>query len=1193
MTTLHEYRNQLISAFPLLPLILAVTACGGGGGTGSSDPIVETPPAVVDSTAPTISLLGDAELHIEQGSTFSDPGASANDDNDGEVTVVITGEVDTTIAATYTLTYSASDEAGNESSVERVVIVADTTAPTVTLSGSGSMTLAADASYNEAGATASDQVDGTLDVTIAGSVGSAAGTYTLTYTATDKAGNVAEVQRVVTVLEPEPVSPPTGNNGEADDLLVMTNGVVDAAWDRGINAFDQAIGFGDCSNDGGQGCPSIAWEFVSDPERGDVLQVTHADNQNLAGLFFASSTAVDISNYANGSIAFDIKVVSGDASITMKLDCFHPCSSGDQPLGERGVAGWETVSVPLAQLTSSGLKLPEVNTGLVIWASKFQGTVFQIDNIRFNGFDETAEAPPSAVTVPFKLTTMGLGSYSDTINPDSYRCVFDFGNWIYNAGVVEPGIPFCDTATGKPQGNPTPKFPQLAGAAAQKPTMTHRWWGSVSFIGEMRIGDPNGAGYITPDPIMARLTERGARLMGIPPGIRANAGGFGYAVPDPFAEVFDGAAIANSAHSNMDVKLLDHSEGAITAGWYEGDTLIMEATFVYGSPYVFFEVHSGTPTLKTLRANSGERGVWHQGEDSLGVWTNVAGQRNDFLIVGDAGTTFSGVDTDTVTISAPGNSFTLVWTPETTESVRQLLQSHARNKVKQVTIDYSVDRATNTVTVSHRYLSESSESVQTLAGLMPLHWKRSSGLDYATSARSARGVIQFAATEGFDYDLPYVGVLPALPLIDGSLNEAELSSLVEDFVAGGSSYWNTANDTYWNGKAVGRLSEVLAIADQLGMTSEVNTLRTWLKGELADWMSAERDGTLDNENYFVYDSNWSTLLGLEESFASHQQLNDHHFHYGYFIRAAAEVCRVDKAFCSDAQYGQMFELLIRDYAGGKNDPLFPYLRNFDPANGFSWASGHANFVRGNNNESTSEAANAYGAMVLYGLVTGNDAIVERGMYLHASTSATYWEYWNDIDGYRGGDAEARNFPADYPRITTSIIWGDGSAFSTWFSPAFAHILGIQGLPSNPLIMHVGLYADYLDDYVAWGLEESANGKPSGLPDGQWTDLWWNLWSMTNADAAIADYEATASYNPEEGEAPAHTYHWIYTMRALGELQTGTGTLTADYPAAMVFRTDAGVTNYVVYNYSDQPVTVTFSDGVVVEAAANQFSVQQM
>ena len=73
----------------------------------------------------------------------------------------------------------------------------------------------------------------------------------------------------------------------------------------------------------------------------------------------------------------------------------------------------------------------------------------------------------------------------------------------------------------------------------------------------------------------------------------------------------------------------------------------------------------------------------------------------------------------------------------------------------------------------------------------------------------------------------------------------------------------------------------------------------------------------------------------------------------------------------------MIELLIRDYAGGRDDPMFPYLRNFDPANGFSWASGNANFVRGNNNESVSEAANAYGAIVLYGLITGRDDLVER------------------------------------------------------------------------------------------------------------------------------------------------------------------------------------------------------------------------
>ncbi len=270
--------------------------------------------------------------------------------------------------------------------------------------------------------------------------------------------------------------------------------------------------------------------------------------------------------------------------------------------------------------------------------------------------------------------------------------------------------------------------------------------------------------------------------------------------------------------------------------------------------------------------------------------------------------------------------------------------------------------------------------------------------------------------------------------------------------------------------------------------------------------------------------------------------------------------------------------------------MFPYLRNFDPAYGFSWASGNVNFVRGNNNESTSEAANAYGAMVLYGLVTDNQALIERGMYLHASTAATYWEYWNDIDGYRGMSDDRRNFPPNYPRLTTSIIWGDGSAFATWFSGAFAHILGIQGLPSNPLIMHVGLYANYLADYVKLGLSESSNGKPSGLPDDQWTDLWLNLWAMTDPDAAIADYESTPNYAPEVGEARAHTFHWLYTMRAIGQLATGTGALTADHPSAMAFKTSEGLTTYIAYNFSDEPLLVTFSDGATLDVQANAFGI---
>ena len=173
---------------------------------------------------------------------------------------------------------------------------------------------------------------------------------------------------------------------------------------------------------------------------------------------------------------------------------------------------------------------------------------------------------------------------------------------------------------------------------------------------------------------------------------------------------------------------------------------------------------------------------------------------------------------------------------------------------------------------------------------MPLHWKRATGL-LSRHRHEVPAALSSSHPPRHSITSCPQSVLPSLPVIDGSLNETTLRNLVTDFVDRGAGYWNTANDTYWNGKAVGRLSEVLALADQLDMTTEATTLRDWLKTELADWMSAENQGTLDDGNYFVYDEDWSTLLGMEESFYAHTLLQDHHFHYGYFVRAAAEVCR--------------------------------------------------------------------------------------------------------------------------------------------------------------------------------------------------------------------------------------------------------------------------------------------------------------
>lgn len=139
----------------LLPVVvtLILSSCGG-----DATPPRASPPA--DSSPPIITLSGDANMTHEQGTTYSDPGAIATDVVGGNVDVVVSGAVDAAIAATYTLTYSASDNAGNSSSVTRTVVVADTIAPEITLLGDAIVTIEQGTVFSDPGATATDSVDG-------------------------------------------------------------------------------------------------------------------------------------------------------------------------------------------------------------------------------------------------------------------------------------------------------------------------------------------------------------------------------------------------------------------------------------------------------------------------------------------------------------------------------------------------------------------------------------------------------------------------------------------------------------------------------------------------------------------------------------------------------------------------------------------------------------------------------------------------------------------------------------------------------------------------------------------------------------------------------------------------------------------------------------------------------------------------
>ena len=163
---------------------------------------------VEDSTAPAVALLGSDNIVLECSNAFSDPGATATDTCDGDLTanIVVGGErVIISEPGEYVLTYTATDSAGNVSAAaSRTVTVVDSELATIRLNG-GNETLNCGDDFIDFGATASDRCDGDLTTSIvvtgADIDTTVPGAYTVTYSVTDAGGNLARVERLVTVRD--------------------------------------------------------------------------------------------------------------------------------------------------------------------------------------------------------------------------------------------------------------------------------------------------------------------------------------------------------------------------------------------------------------------------------------------------------------------------------------------------------------------------------------------------------------------------------------------------------------------------------------------------------------------------------------------------------------------------------------------------------------------------------------------------------------------------------------------------------------------------------------------------------------------------------------------------------------------------------------------------------------------------------
>ncbi|MDB6028973.1 MAG: uncharacterized protein JWM68_5196, partial [Verrucomicrobiales bacterium] len=179
---------------------------------------------VIDTLPPVVTLVGSNPLTLEALDLFVDPGITACDVCDPNVTKTVLGSVDTGTLGSYTLTYTAADPSGNSATLTRTVNVVDTTSPVLTLNGHSSSTIECHSSYVDEGATAIDAFAGDLTASIAvyGSVdANTPGIYTVTYSIVDPSGNTAGAERTIYVVDT--TAPALTLNG-ASAMAVEANG---------------------------------------------------------------------------------------------------------------------------------------------------------------------------------------------------------------------------------------------------------------------------------------------------------------------------------------------------------------------------------------------------------------------------------------------------------------------------------------------------------------------------------------------------------------------------------------------------------------------------------------------------------------------------------------------------------------------------------------------------------------------------------------------------------------------------------------------------------------------------------------------------------------------------------------------------------------------------------------------------------
>lgn len=591
----------------------------------------------------------------------------------------------------------------------------------------------------------------------------------------------------------------------------------------------------------------------------------------------------------------------------------------------------------------------------------------------------------------------------------------------------------------------------------------------------------------------------------------------------------------------------------------------IKATLVHGTPFSWFEFAGVTPevvcsaTPQLIKREQGSA-LLRVGNDLFGLY-----------FADDV-----EPDAENGTLLLDGAGWLSV-APLKSERMYEFFKPYAASIVRNTTVGWKYDERSSTLSttwvVSAENLRDAGAAAPVVQGFMPhayRHSVESSIEDYVDGAEylTPRGTLRLAtAADGkFSYAYRFSGMLPyyAAPEAHEGYDPELMRELIGEYAAGGS----FGDDTYWGGKGLTQMALNMTFAKQTGHDDLYDLSKSKLKAALVDWLTYTPG---EPTKFFAYYPRWGGMLGFDVSYDS-DAFNDHHFHYGYFIYAAALLCMEDEEFARG--YGEILRMIVKDYANyDREDARFPFLRNLDPWAGHSYAGGlgdHGN-DNGNGQESSSEAMQGWGGVYLLGVALGDRAMRDAGIFGWLTESRGVVEYW--FDRSRSNYDYTRY---DHPYNTN--LTSKGIGWWTWFSgdPLWMH--SIQWMPVSPCLNYLSEDADF----VKWDYETMMQTTSYSWFDGQEPLARQSVGNVVLCYMERSDPEGAARIFDEarrRGMEMARnvdtghiSYFVIHNHLTYGDIDFS---VTADCPSANAYRRADGRETFIVYNPDETTRKVTF------------------